>query len=124
MPLSVEERRRLEGIESTVSRLEALVEHAFETQKWERPPVPEYLTEDRKFEMRSVGAPAIPPAAMDQMIANLSDADKQQLLQMFTRALKPSPSTPTTPAPDVEFFETLPRSEDVAAEPTTPKARK
>jgi len=97
MPLSVEEIRRLEAVEFKVDTLETMVEHAYNKQNLERPPVPEFLGE---YGLRGLSPPTIAPAALDAMMASLSEADKANLLAMFARALQPAKSVVVVePAP-------------------------
>jgi hypothetical protein len=122
MPLSVEEIRRFEAVEFDVSTLKAKVDHVYTTSKMDHPPLPEFLGE---YGLRGLSPPTIAPAALDAMMASLSEADKANLLAMFARALQPAKPAVVAPAPvTINRIESLnpatpPFNTNVFPEPST-----
>ena len=86
MPLNIAEIRRIENIEHAVAEARTLVEHLYQSAGVDRPPLPEHPGE---YGLRGLTVPTVTPAALDQLIAGLSDADRKALLDMFTRTLAP-----------------------------------
>ena len=89
MPLNIAEIRRIENIEHAVAEARTLVEHLYQSAGVDRPPLPEHPGE---YGLRGLPVSSVTPAALDQLIGSLSDADKRALLDMFTRTLSAKPA--------------------------------